>query len=175
MPSVEEPSMNQKKIVAVIIKMEKVVLLCLGIGATLAMFGNAVGRYVFQHTFVWAEESIRILFVWGMFIAITDAFLTNDHIGFQNLTNKTVFTRYASDILYNLVLLFVGLILSWYGGRYNKMTGNVPLTGTGLPTAVFMIPGIVAGFIWSCIGAVRVVLCTRKYLCHGYQLRKEGE
>ena len=64
------------------------ILVVLGVSATVIMFANAVGRYVFNTSFVWAEELIRILFVWGMFIAITDSFINNEHIGFRNFAEQ---------------------------------------------------------------------------------------
>ena len=156
--------MNLKKTIEVILKIERFILLILGIGATLVMFGNAAGRYIFHNTFVWAEEVIRMAFVWGMFIAITDAFLTNDHIGFRNLVDKTKVTQIAADIIYNIVLVAVGGILAFYGGLYNRLTGLVPLPGTNLPTALFQIPGVLAGWTWVGIGIIRILIITKESL-----------
>ncbi|MDD2232154.1 MAG: TRAP transporter small permease subunit [Sphaerochaetaceae bacterium] len=155
--------MDLKKAIGIAQKTERIVLLILGIGATLIMFGNAVGRYLFHKTAVWAEEVIRMAFVWGMFIAITDAFITNDHIGFRNLVDKTKVTRMLSDVIYNIVLAFVGFILAFYGGQYNAITGMIPLSGTNWPTALFQIPGIIAGWAWVAIGLTRTVIIIKQY------------
>jgi TRAP-type C4-dicarboxylate transport system permease small subunit len=150
--------MKPKKTAGVIRKTEIGILLVLGIGATAIMFINAICRYVFHVTFVWAEEVIRIMFVWSMFIGITDSFIHNEHIGFKNIADMNNVTRLISDLLYNLSLCCIGLLLSYFGWKYNRMTGDVPLAGTNLPTGIFMWPGIGAGVIWTFTGGVRAAL-----------------
>jgi TRAP-type C4-dicarboxylate transport system permease small subunit len=154
----EEFIMKLNKTIVLVRRTEMGILLLLGAGATAVMFINALCRYAFHITFVWAEEVIRIAFVWSMFIAISDSFIHNEHIGFKNLANINKTTQLVSDLIYNLSLFFVGLLLSYYGWKYNRMTGDVPLAGTNLPTAVFMWPGIGAGIIWMLTGGVRAVL-----------------
>jgi TRAP-type C4-dicarboxylate transport system permease small subunit len=122
------------------------------------MFGNAVSRYIFHYSFVWAEEVIRILFVWVMFIAITAAFIRNEHIGFDNLAKKSGPLNVIYRAAYAICLLAVGGILAFYGFRYNVMTGSVPLAATNLPTAIFNWPGIIAGAVWAILGAWRLIL-----------------
>lgn len=145
------------KAAAVLRKGEIGILLACGVSATLIMFCNAVGRYVFSTTMVWAEEAVRILFVWSMFIAITDSFIRNQHIGFDNLAKMNAKTKFVCDIVYALAMLAVGGTLAYYGSVYNTMTGGVPLPSTNLPTAILMIPGILAGFSWTAVGLVRTI------------------
>jgi TRAP-type C4-dicarboxylate transport system permease small subunit len=137
--------------------METILLVVLGVGATVVMFANAVGRYVFKSSFVWAEEIIRVMFVWSMFVAITDSFIRNEHIGFKNLSNLNAATRAFADTVYYLSLLVVGGAVAFYGWKYNAMTGTVPLPGTNLPAAVLMLPGIIAGVIWTAVGLIRLI------------------
>ena len=146
-----------KKLVKYVKTIELVVLTFLGITATLVMVSNAFGRYVLGISITWAEEIVRILFVWSVFMAITHGFLKNEHIGFKNLSTLTPITKYLSNLLYAISLVFVGGALSYYGWKYNSMTGSVPLPGTNFPTAVFMLPGIFAGFIWFFIGFLRLI------------------
>ena len=151
-----------KKFVKYVKTIELVVLTLLGITATLVMVSNAIGRYVLGISIAWAEEIVRILFVWSVFIAITHGFIKNEHIGFKNISMITPTTRYLSDLLYAISLVFVGGALGYYGWNYNLMTGSVPLPGTNFPTAVFMLPGILAGFIWFFIGFLRLIVLLRK-------------
>ncbi|OHD78061.1 MAG: hypothetical protein A3J97_00565 [Spirochaetes bacterium RIFOXYC1_FULL_54_7] len=137
-------------------------LVTLGVSATVIMFANAVGRYIFNTTFVWAEELIRILFVWGMFVAITDSFINNEHIGFRNFAELNATTKFVADLIYSVSLTIVGGVLAYYGWKYNAMTGDVPLSGTNLPAAVLMLPGIVSGVVWCIFGAVRTMRVLRK-------------
>ncbi len=134
-------------------RLEIAVLLILGIAAVMVMFGNSVARYVFQHSFTWAEEVVRILFVWSMFIAITTGFIRNQHIGFLSLVGQKPWLWFISRIMYKGVLAYVGFVVAYYGMSYNSLVGHVPLAGTNFPTALFLIPGIIAGFAWMLIGA----------------------
>ncbi len=138
-------------------RVERVFLTVFGVAATLIMFGNAASRYLFKTTFVWAEELIRILFVWSMFFAITTSFLRNDHIGFDGIAKKKGLPNLVYRVVYALSLTLVGGILCYYGFKYNGFTGNVPLSGTGLPTAVLMWPGILAGAVWTAMGVVKLI------------------
>lgn len=133
-------------------KAEVTVLIIFGISATLIMFSNAVARYVFSSSFTWAEEVVRILFVWSMFIAITTGFIRNQHIGFTTLAEKHPRLQYLSTLFYKVILAVVGGVVAWYGYKYNTMIGDVPLAGTNWPTALFLIPGIAAGVVWTGVG-----------------------
>jgi len=137
-------------------RLETYILVFLGVAATLLMFVNALGRYIFGSTLVWAEEVIRMLFVWAMFIAITTSFLRNEHIGFDGLAKRGGFLGLVSSLVCSVCLIGVGGILAFFGYRYNALTGDVPLTATNLPTSLFMWPGIIAGAAWVVIGFVRL-------------------
>lgn len=138
--------------------LEYVILVFLGLGMTLVTFGNAVGRYVFNYTAPWAEEATRIMFVWSMFVAITSGFIRNKHIGFSELAKKNAVTMFIGDLVYNVTLMVVGGVLAIYGWDYMIMTGGVPLAGTDLPTALFLLPGVIAGGIWAVTGFIRLVI-----------------
>jgi TRAP-type C4-dicarboxylate transport system permease small subunit len=138
-------------------RIEIAVLTVFGVAATLLMFGNAVMRYLLGSSLVWAEEVIRLMFVWSMFIAVTTAFFRNEHIGFDNLAKKTGPLNFAYRVVYASSLAAVGGILACYGFRYNAMTGSVPLPATNLPTALFMWPGILAGAAWAGLGLYRLL------------------
>jgi TRAP-type C4-dicarboxylate transport system permease small subunit len=139
-------------------KLEMGVLSILGISITLIMFGNAASRYLLNKTFVWAEEIIRIIFVWSMFIAVTTSFLRNDHIGFDGIAKKKGLPNRIYKVMYALCLVAVGGILSFYGFKYTMLTGSVPLAGTSLPAAILMWPGILAGAVWVGLGIYKFAL-----------------
>ena len=147
---------KKKSIVQYLGRAELAILAFLGIAQTLIMFSNAIGRYFFEYTFPWAEEVTRILFVWAMFLAITTAFIRNQHIGFTAFAEKNAWARGFSEFFYDITLLDVGFILARYGWNYTKITGHVPLPGTDLPTAVFLLPGVIAGVVWSVTGLIRL-------------------
>lgn len=84
-------------------KIERAVLVILGVGMTVIMFINACGRYLLGSTLLWAEETVRICFVWAMFIAITDLFVTGEHIGFDVIAMKNRLTKIIACVGTNLV------------------------------------------------------------------------
>lgn len=136
--------------------LESAVLVLLAVAATLIMFGNASSRYLLRTSFSWADELIRLIFVWSMFIAITTAFVRNQHISFSALAHLNGATRLATDFLYDITLLVVGGIVAWHGWRYMVLTGNVRLPGTELRSGLLLLPGVISGGVWTLIGAVRI-------------------
>lgn len=150
-------------------KIENIVLMLLGLGMTAVMFANALSRYVLGSTFVWAEEVIRMLFVWAMFIVITDLFVEGGNIGFDVFANKNAVTKMICEIVTNIVLIIIGGSLFIHGGGIVQVIGKIPLAATKLPGAVFYIPGVIAGGVWVLIGAYKIVRCFIK------KDEKEGE
>ena len=111
-------------------KIERAVLVILGVGMTVIMFINACGRYLLGSTLLWAEETVRICFVWAMFIAITDLFVTGEHIGFDVIAMKNRLTKIIACVGTNLVLIFLGVNLVFFGMEIIHTTGRVPLPAT---------------------------------------------
>lgn len=124
---------------------------------TLIMFINGVSRYALGTTFIWAEEVIRLLFVWAMFIGITDLFTSGGHIGFDAIINKNSMTRKVCGILSNLVLIFIGEQLAVHGYGIISVIGKIPLAATKLPNLSFQLPGVLAGVAWIIIGIWNIV------------------
>jgi len=138
--------------------LESAVLVVLAVGATLIMFGNAGSRYLFRTSFSWADELIRLIFVWSMFIAITTGFMRNQHISFSAVAHLNDVTKGITDVLYDVILVLVGTIVTYYGRRYMNLTGSVRLPGTELPTALLLLPGVLSGAAWVLLGTTRTLL-----------------
>lgn len=157
-------------------RIEIAILLICGLSATIIMFGNAVGRYVFGTSFSWAEEVVRILFVWSMFLAITTGFIRNQHIGFQSLIEKHPIIQFLSTLIYGVIPVFVGFVITVYGYRYNVMIGSVPLAGTNWPTSLFLLPGIFSGVAWMGIGVYTLLTTFRNHFSkHNLELKTKNK
>ena len=124
---------------------------------TLIMFINALGRYILGDTFLGAEEVIRLLFAWAMFIGITDLFISGGHIGFDVIANKNAVTKKICAIVAYIVLMIIGWNLMVYGWGIISVIGKIPLPATKLPGAMFYIPGVLAGAAWIAIGIWGIV------------------
>lgn len=136
----------------IMLKVEQICLMLLGLVMSLVMFVNACSRYFFSNTFLWAEETVRICFVWAMFIAISELFIYGGHIGFDVFSEKNQWTKKISKAVTNLVLIVLGFNFVFYGRLIIMQVGSVPLASTKLPSMVFYIPGILAGVVWMIIG-----------------------
>ncbi|MCD8350851.1 MAG: TRAP transporter small permease subunit [Planctomycetaceae bacterium] len=149
---------------SVLKRFEEAVLTILGASMTLVMIANVIMRYIFASSIIWAEEYVRITFVWAMFLAITTGFLRNEHIGFTNIMNRKRTTSLVREILYGAALMVVGGITAYFGNIYNGYVGEVSLAGTNLPTAVLLLPGIIAGVVWFLMGLIKAGLAVRGLL-----------
>lgn len=66
---------------------EALMALCMA-GMVLAVFGNVVLRYFWGTGWVVSEEMSRLLFVWLVCLAATQAFGENKHLGFDLVTAR---------------------------------------------------------------------------------------
>lgn len=133
------------------------VLVAFAVSATGIMFGNSVSRYLFRSSFAWADEAIRLIFVWSMFIAITTAFFRNQHISFLAVAHLNRRLRLFSEVLSEATLLVIGLVVVYYGNRFMRLTGAVRLPGTELPSGLLLLPGVVSGAAWTLLGFGRLL------------------
>lgn len=150
-------------------KLENLVLMVLGLSMTMIMFVNALGRYILGDTFLWAEEVIRLLFAWAMFIGITDLFITGGHIGFDVISNRNRTTKKVCSAIAYTVLVIIGWNLMVYGAGIISVIGKIPLPATKLPGAMFYIPGVIAGAVWILIGLYGIVKMFRKHEIDGQE------
>lgn len=153
-------------------KAERIFLTILGLIMTIVMFANACSRYLFSKTFLWAEETVRICFVWAMFIAISELFIHGGHIGFDVFSGKNKWTHTFSKAVTDLVLIAVGFNFIFFGRTIAAQVGLVPLASTKLPSMVFYIPGILAGAAWMVIGAADLAEMVRH---KGAEPEQEGK
>ncbi len=133
-------------------KITRIILSIMGVIMVCLLTLDGFGRYLLGKSIVWAEEVTRILFVWGCFISITEAFIKKAHIGFDALANKNFVTKKVSGILNGICLAVVGAVVMYFGWSFSKQVGKFPMPATGLPIYVLYIAGVAAGTIWIGIG-----------------------
>lgn len=51
------------------------------------VFSNVLGRYVFHSSLAWAEEISRFMLIWMVFLGSIAAYVNNEHLGLDILTN----------------------------------------------------------------------------------------
>lgn len=156
----------------ILLKAEQICLMALGLIMSLVMFGNACSRYFFSKTFLWAEETVRVCFVWAMFIAISELFIYGGHIGFDVFSGKNHVTQMISKVVTDFVLIVLGFNFVFFGKAIIAQVGFVPLASTKLPNMIFHIPGILAGVAWMVIGLLDLVKMIRE---KGIQKEEEAK
>ncbi|HEX6723437.1 MAG TPA: TRAP transporter small permease [Burkholderiaceae bacterium] len=97
----------------------RALLIALMAAMALLVFANVVGRYVFNHSFVWAEELSRYMMVWVGFLGAGLVLRVGAHIAvdvFQDLL-----PRRAAQVLRVAVVAVLAIALLamlWLGGQY---------------------------------------------------------
>jgi len=123
-----------KRIDEALVEVEKAIM---GVGlfvTTIIIFANVVARYVFQNSFIWAEELARYNIVWVTFIGMSlcarlGAHVTMDVL-FSRLRGKLqLFVWRFINIVtagFSLYLAFTGWLLVssvWRSGQVSPATG----------------------------------------------------
>lgn len=102
---------------------EELVIGSLLIAASLLIFVNVVGRYVFSTGIVWAEELVRYAIVWMVFIGASVAARKGIHIGVDALVR--VLPSHAQRIVtiaINALCIVFCVVLVIYGADLVRQT-----------------------------------------------------
>ncbi|GAB4041035.1 MAG: TRAP transporter small permease subunit [Rubrivivax sp.] len=114
-PSARRPSAAERALVRA---NEAVVIVLTGAMAVL-VFANVVARYVFNHSFVWAEELSRYMMVWVAFLGGGLVLRIGAHIAvefFQDLLPRPAAQALRAAVV---ALLAVALgAMAWLGAQY---------------------------------------------------------
>lgn len=86
------------------------------ITASVILFVNVVGRYVFNYGFVWAEELVRYEIIWLVFVGGSVAARKGIHIGVEALvhTLPSVVQKWVNGAVLILCIGFCA-VLAFYG------------------------------------------------------------
>ena len=102
-----------------LVEVNRVVLVCLMAAMALLVFANVVGRYVFNHSFVWAEELSRYMMVWVGFLGAGLVLRIGAHIAvdvFQDLLPLRAAQVLRVAVVAVLAIALVAML--WLGGQY---------------------------------------------------------
>jgi TRAP-type C4-dicarboxylate transport system permease small subunit len=102
-----------------LVGINRAVLVALMAAMALLVFSNVVGRYAFNHSFVWAEELSRYMMVWVGFLGAGLVLRVGAHIAvdvFQDLLPAGM--ARALRVAVVVVLAIALLAMLWLGGQY---------------------------------------------------------
>jgi TRAP-type C4-dicarboxylate transport system permease small subunit len=122
---------------------------------SILVFGNAVGRYVFNSGFASSEELARALFVWVVFLGAVIGVRERTHIGMDILVRMMPrWAQKACLVSCNLLILYALWLLIDGSWTQTKIGMGSKMPVTGLPTATLASAGLVAGIAMAVLFAI---------------------
>lgn len=119
---------------------------------------QVVARYVFNNSFVWAEELARYVFIWGTMIAVGLGFREGAHLALNILSDKLKPAVGFVMFLVAQVMLYVFLgVVCVYGLRIVFMNFTITSSAMKIPLALPYL-GIPVGSIIIIIFDTEIVV-----------------
>jgi TRAP-type C4-dicarboxylate transport system permease small subunit len=122
------------------------------------LFANVLLRYVFRSPFAWMEEGIVAIFVWLVFIGVSAAFRSHQHLRIDVLVRFLPRPAAAAVGALAVAVTFAILgLLIWVGAEYARfVAGNrTPVLGI---SAAWLYVGLPLGMTLSVVHLVRQVV-----------------
>ena len=120
---------------------------------TAVCFFQVVGRYVLLTQAIgWAEEFVRLCFVWAVFLGAAVAVQRGTHIGVEMLIERLPRDgrlRAGVQLFTHLCMVVTALVLLYYGYQFASRMASDRLTTLGYSRNLFYLPAPVAGFVMS--------------------------
>ena len=122
------------------------------------LFTNVLLRYVFRNPFAWLEEGVVAVFVWLVFVGVSAAFRSHQHLRIDVLVRylprlaAAAIGTIAVVVMYGLLLLMAKL--GWDYAMF--VAGNrTPVLGI---SAAWLYVGLPLGMVFSLVHVTRQVL-----------------
>ena len=131
---------------------------------TLIMLMEVIGRYVFNHPFIWSLEAVKHLLIIVLLFGVPECTRRNGHIRMELLNLQMPdWARRAVEVLYALIGIVVfGLIAKKAGGEIGYLK-SIPVTTEflGLPIWLYYTGIVVLSVMMVLMFAVRMVRAVR--------------
>jgi TRAP-type C4-dicarboxylate transport system permease small subunit len=111
------------------------------------VFGNVIGRYVFNTGFVWSEEIARLCFIFLVYLGSIEAMRDNRHLLIDTFLLK--FPKKIKNIIYALIqvsVIYIMYILTTGAWRLAVQNRNNVWIVTGFPSYIVHFFGCILGF-----------------------------
>ena len=132
--------MNWEKIRSVSLKAQTIAFTICGGTMVILLTLNGLGRYLLGMGLSWADEVTRVMFVWGCFIGMTSAFISDAHIGFDSFAKMNRTTSFISQVVNGICLVLLGLMIMIYGAQFTMKMGKFPFASAFAAPVIITIP-----------------------------------
>jgi TRAP-type C4-dicarboxylate transport system permease small subunit len=108
------------------------------IAMVLLVFVNVILRYVFSIGIVWSEEVSLLFLVWFIFISFGLGIKQNLHITINVFSREKISAKFnrVLDTISNIIIIFIGVIMTVYGGILVQFTMRSIMPATHMPAGV---------------------------------------
>lgn len=118
-----------------------------------------VARYLFNSPLIWAEEVSKILMIWLAYIGAAAVTRRSAHIAVDSLPAMLPqgLARLLGAVL-QAVMAVLFLLLAWLSLDLMRRVGGMRLIGTGLPTAILILPVLIGSGLITLHAVLRMFL-----------------
>ncbi|MDR1936791.1 MAG: TRAP transporter small permease [Candidatus Accumulibacter sp.] len=129
---------------------------------TVFIFYQIIMRYVFNDAPEWSEEISRYLFIWSSFIAAGMGVREHIHIGIDAVVNLLPTPlRRATQYLVALIILALGVFLTWYGWKVVGITYTQMSPAAGVPIGLVYAAAPCMGMLMVLFSILNIVDLSR--------------
>ncbi len=116
-------------------------------------------RYVLNASPSWTEPTSVILMGWFIFLGAAVGVREGYHLGFDILlVSLPKLYRLILMTISDLLVIFFGLGMAWFGFGLVSGTWGDPMPALGVPTGLSYIPPVAGGFLMAVFSLERIAL-----------------
>lgn len=114
------------------------------------VFANAAWRYGAGKSIVWGEDIAVYAMIFGIMFGMALAYLQDGHVRFQFASSMVPKRwRLGHRVLIDILVLLVGIGLTWSAFEFIASRGGRASPSTGIPMGVFQSAVLIGGVLLS--------------------------
>jgi TRAP-type C4-dicarboxylate transport system permease small subunit len=155
--------MPEKKLSSHIYNVTKVFVASMLMLMTVFIFYQIIMRYIFNDAPSWTEEAARYLFIWSSFVAAGMGVREHVHIGIDAVVNiLPPPMRRLTQYLVAVIILALGVFLTWYGWKVVGITYSQLSPAIGLPIGIVYSAAPCMGMLMVLFSLLDIVALNKK-------------
>lgn len=141
---------------------------------TVILSVEVIGRFLFGHSLIWAQEIARYLFAWLVYIGAAAVFSKGGHLAVDVLLNKfPLRIKYILSLVFYLIMIAFLTVIFFTGLEYATVNFDKPLYSAPFANMGIVYMGLPLGCCLMVLNICRELyrMLTMKL---GYFMYKEG-